>query len=93
VKGALWWAFLIVLFTVATISNQDTLAMLTLMLALTTVVSAMWGRNTLSRVTYRRRPGKANLRYGEETTLVLEITNAKLLRWPGCARWMSFPSG
>jgi uncharacterized protein (DUF58 family) len=79
VKGALWWAFLVVLFAVATISSQDTLAMLTLMLALTTVVSAMWGRNTLNRVTYRRQPGKANLRYGEETTLVLEITNAKLL--------------
>ncbi len=78
-KGAGWWAFLVVLFILATIADRDTLAMLVLMLALTTVVSARWGRNTLNRVSYRRIPGKSSLRYGEETSLAIEITNAKLL--------------
>ena len=77
--GGLWWAFLIVLFGVATVTNRDTLAMLALILALTTVVSSQWGRRTLNRVTYRRHPDKTHLRYGEETSLVIEITNAKLL--------------
>ena len=48
-KGAGWWAFLVVLFILATIADRDTLAMLVLMLALTTVVSARWGRNTEPR--------------------------------------------
>ncbi|MFO7698847.1 MAG: DUF58 domain-containing protein [Anaerolineae bacterium] len=78
-KGGLWWAFLIILFGVATVTDRDALAVLALMLALTTVVSSVWGRKTLNRVTYRRQPGKTLLRYGEETSLVIEITNAKLL--------------
>jgi len=79
VRGAAWWAFLVALFVIATVTGRDTLAMLALVLALTTVVSTLWGRNALNRVTYRRQPGKTHLQFGEETTLVIEITNAKLL--------------
>ncbi|MGI6368991.1 MAG: DUF58 domain-containing protein [Anaerolineae bacterium] len=78
-KGSLWWAFMIVLLLAASLAGRGALVMVALMLALTTLVSSTWGRHTLTNVSYRRQLGKANLRYGEETSLVIEIVNSKFL--------------
>jgi len=93
VRGGAWWLFLIVLFALATATGRHTLAMFVIILALATLVSERWGRDSLHRVRYRRYLGKSQLSYGEETSLVVEITNAKLLPLAWIRALDAFPLG
>ena len=92
-RGGAWWLFLIVLFALATATGRHTLAMFVIILALATLVSERWGRDSLHRVRYRRYLGKSQLSYGEETSLVVEITNAKLLPLAWIRALDAFPLG
>ena len=78
-KGPLWWTLLIVLFLAAVAARTGTLAVFVFVLALATAATELWGRFCLSNVGYRRRLGSGQIPYGEETSLVLEFTNAKPL--------------
>jgi len=93
VRGGAWWLFLSVLFALATATGRHTLAMFVIILALATLVSERWGRDSLHRVRYRRYLGKSQLSYGEETSLVVEITNAKLLPLAWIRALDAFPLG
>jgi len=58
---------------------------------LVVLVSTLWGRYSLVRVTYRRRLGSQRLFFGDETTLDVEITNGKLLPLPWLQAEDHFP--
>jgi uncharacterized protein (DUF58 family) len=79
VKGALWWLFLAILFTLAVVFRQGMLSIFVLMLTLASAISSMWARYSLAGVTYRRRLVDQQIAYGEETRLILEFVNAKPL--------------
>jgi uncharacterized protein (DUF58 family) len=78
-KGSRWWFFLASLFLIGVLARRGTLSVLVLVLALAAGLSALWARYSLSKVTYRRRLGNAQIAYGEETTMALEFVNAKPL--------------
>lgn len=81
-KGSYWWTLLLILLIIAVIARLDTLAVLVFCLLLATATSELWARHSLNRVTYRRHLGEPRVDLGQETTLTLEFTNAKLLPVP-----------
>ena len=78
-KSALWRTLLVALFVIAVGSRQGLLAAFVFILGLATATSELWGRFCLSNVSYRRRLGSRQISFGEETSLVLELVNAKPL--------------
>lgn len=90
-RSALWWLLLAVLFLAGLIAQRGVLVAFAAILALAGGASELWARYGLASVTYRRRlgsaerlgsagrPDSAQLAFGEETTLTLELTNAKPL--------------
>jgi uncharacterized protein (DUF58 family) len=78
-KGTGWWALLAALLLVAVITRRGLLSVFVIVLALATIASELWSRYCLSNLFYRRRLGSDHLAYGEETSLQLEIVNAKPL--------------
>jgi uncharacterized protein (DUF58 family) len=78
-KGGLWVTIIVVLFLLAVILHQGILALFALILALATGTSALWARFCLSNVSYQRHLAHHQIAFGEETSLVLEFTNAKPL--------------
>ena len=78
-----WWKFLLaLLLLLSVLLREPTLLLLVLLLILVALASTLWGRHSLARVTYRRRLGSERLFFGDETTLDVEITNAKVLPLP-----------
>lgn len=78
-KGAGWWALLAGLLLLAVIARRGLLSVFVIVLALATAASELWARYCLSNLSYRRRLGSDHLAYGEETSLQIEIVNAKPL--------------
>lgn len=80
-RGAWWW--LVALLVLASIIlRQNVLFLMALLLALIGGASLLWARYCLAGVTYQRRFGATHLFIGDETTLDIEITNAKPLPLP-----------
>jgi len=78
-KGSLWWVLLASLLCAGLVTHRGLLVIFILILILASGASALWAKYCLSNVTYRRRLGNSHLPFGEETTLELEIVNAKPL--------------
>jgi uncharacterized protein (DUF58 family) len=78
-KGGLWVTIIVALFILAVGLHQGILAVFALALGLATGASALWARFCLSNVSYSRHLAHHQIAYGEETSLVLEFTNAKPL--------------
>lgn len=77
------WKFLLsALFVLSVLLREPTLLLLDILLVLVVLASTLWGRYSLARVTYLRRLGSQHLFFGDETTLDVEITNAKPLPLP-----------
>lgn len=81
-----WWVVIGVIILLAVILRSSLLFTMGLILALLAAVSHYWARYCLVGVTYRRRFGATRLFYGEETDLLIEVTNAKPLplAWLRC---------
>ena len=86
-----WKVLLGLLFLLSVLLREPTLLLLDLLLILVVLASTLWGRYSLARVTYRRRLGSQRLFFGDETTLDVEITNAKPLPLPWLQAEDHFP--
>lgn len=78
-RGTGWWALLLLLFALAVIFQRGMTALIVLVLACATGLGAYWTQHSLDEVSYRRAFGETHLEHGQETTLTLQFTNAKLL--------------
>lgn len=88
-KGSGWWALLLILFALAVILQRGMTALLALVLASAAGLGVYWTLHSLDEVSYRRSLGQAQLEHGQETTLILQFTNAKLLP----LAWLSVNDG
>jgi uncharacterized protein (DUF58 family) len=91
--GPYWWFFLIALGVVSLIMRYNVLFLFVLLLALASAAVVLWSRYCLHSVTYRRRLKDERIFQGEETELIIEVTNAKPLplAWLGLSD--RFPQG
>jgi uncharacterized protein (DUF58 family) len=80
-RGAWWW-LIAALLLVSVALQLSLLFLMTMLLALVGGASQLWSRYCLSEVSYVRRFGATRLFFGDETTLDVEITNAKPLPLP-----------
>lgn len=80
--GEPWWLLLVFLFALSIVLRHQVLAFLTVLLALGSAASALSYRYCLHGVVYRRRLGDRRIFSGQETTLTIEVTNAKPLPLP-----------
>ncbi len=78
-KGAGWWALLLILFALAMAFERGLTALLVLVLACAAGLGLYWSRHSLDEVSYRRILGEKQIGYGQETSLALQFTNRKLL--------------
>jgi uncharacterized protein (DUF58 family) len=77
-----WWWLVGLLIVVSVILRQNLLFLMALLLALIGGASLLWARYCLAKVSYQRHFGATHLFYGDETTMDIEITNAKPLPLP-----------
>lgn len=77
--GAAWWVLVAAFLAAGVWLQQGPLFLFGLLLALGTLASALWARQCLTGVGYRRSLSAARVSFGEETELTVEIVNAKLL--------------
>lgn len=84
--GRTGWTAAVVILLLALITRDGLIFTMALILGLLGLVVWLWSRYSLSEVTYRRRFGVARLFFGEQTDLLLEVTNAKPLplAWLRC---------
>ncbi len=68
-----------VAFVMALWLREPLLALLALLLALLAGLTWLWDRYALTEVTYARRLGASRMFVGEETSLTIEVVNAKPL--------------
>ncbi len=91
-KGVWWW--LIGLLTLlSVVMRHNLLFMMSLLLALVGGASWLWAHYCLAEVSYQRRFGATRLFFGDETTLDIEITNAKPLPLPWLRAQDDCPEG
>lgn len=88
-----WWYAIALLGLLGVLLRLDLLLWLCFFLALLGGGAWLWQRTCLNAVTYRRRPGTTRLFLGEETTLDIEITNAKPLPLAWLRADDEFPDG
>jgi uncharacterized protein (DUF58 family) len=74
-----WWILLGILFVLSLALRYDMLFLFTVLLVMASAASVLWYRYCLHGVTYRRRLRDERVFHGEETDLVIEVTNAKPL--------------
>jgi uncharacterized protein (DUF58 family) len=74
-----WNLLLIILFILSLALRHELLFFFVILLALASLASRLWMRYCLEAVTYKRALGNTRLNFGEETDLIIEVTNAKLL--------------
>ena len=74
----LYW-LLAIACVLALWQRDPLLALLALLLGLLAGLTTLWDRYALAGVTYERRLGVSRLFVGEETDLIIEVTNAKPL--------------
>ena len=84
--GRTGWTAAILILLVALITRNSLIFTMALIMGLLGTVVWLWSRYSLSEVTYRRRFGVDRLFFGEQTELLLEVTNAKPLplAWLRC---------
>ena len=88
---SVWWWLIGLLALLSLVMRYNLLFLMSLLLALVGGASALWARYCLSEVTYVRSFGSTHLFYGDETTLDIEITNAKPLPLPWLRAEDEFP--
>ena len=88
---ALNW-LLVLALALALWLRDPLIGLLALLLALLAGVTALWERYALAGVTYERRVGARQLFVGDETELVVAITNAKPLSLPWLRADDEFPA-
>lgn len=74
-----WYLLLGILAILSLVLRYKLLLFFAALMALASLASRLWMRYCLVGVTYRRELGSTRLRFGEETDLTIEVTNAKLL--------------
>ena len=77
--GRVGWTAAILVLLLALIKRDNLIFTMALIMGLLGAVVWLWSRYSLSEVTYRRRFGVDRLFFGEQTELLLEVTNAKPL--------------
>ena len=78
-KSPGWWVLLISLFVLAIIFQRGMTALLVLILGCAAALGTYWTQHSLDEVSYQRTLGEAQIEHGQETTLSLQFTNAKML--------------
>lgn len=74
-----WWIVIGIVTLTSVLMRNNLLFLLALFMLLMGSVSLLWTRFCLEAIRYRRRFGSLHLFHGEETTLSVEIVNAKPL--------------
>lgn len=74
-----WWPIPVLLLLLALALRLEAAAVLACTALAAGGLSAWWGCHALDSVAYRRTLGASRLSPGEETTLTVEVTNAKAL--------------
>ena len=84
--GRTGWTAAVLILLVALITRNSLIFTMALIMGLLGTVVWLWSRYSLSEVTYLRRFGVDRLFFGEQTELLLEVTNAKPLplAWLRC---------
>lgn len=84
--GRAGWTAAIFILAIAFITRNSLIFTLALILSLLGLIVWLWSRYSLSEVTYKRKFGVDRLFFGEQTQLLLEVTNAKPLplAWLRC---------
>ena len=84
--GRTGWTAAVLILLVALFTRNSLIFTMALIMGLLGTVVWLWSRYSLSEVTYRRRFGVDRLFFGEQTELLLEVTNAKPLplAWLRC---------
>ena len=77
--GRVGWMAAVIILLVALFKRDNLIFTMALILGLLGTVVWLWSRYSLSEVTYRRRFSVERLFFGEQTELLLEVTNAKPL--------------
>jgi uncharacterized protein (DUF58 family) len=77
--GRVGWTAAVIILLVALFKRDNLIFTMALILGLLGTVVWLWSRYSLSEVTYRRRFSVERLFFGEQTELLLEVTNAKPL--------------
>ena len=77
--GHVGWTAAVIILLVALFKRDNLIFTMALILGLLGTVVWLWSRYSLSEVTYRRRFSVERLFFGEQTELLLEVTNAKPL--------------
>ena len=77
--GRVGWTAAVIILLVALFKRDNLIFTMALILGLLGTVIWLWSRYSLSEVTYRRRFSVERLFFGEQTELLLEVTNAKPL--------------
>ena len=77
--GRVGWTAAVIILLVALFKRDNLIFTMALILGLLGMVVWLWSRYSLSEVTYRRRFSVERLFFGEQTELLLEVTNAKPL--------------
>lgn len=75
----IWNALLIFLFVVSILAGLELLFFFAVLMGLASLASRLWMRYCLAGVTYDRELGSTHLAYGDETTLSIQVANAKPL--------------
>jgi len=88
-----WWTLLLILFILSLVLRYNMLFLFTVLLALASGASLLWYRYCLHGVTYGRKLRDERIFPGEETDLVIEVTNAKPLPLAWLLIRDSFPKG
>lgn len=84
--GRTGWAAAVFILLLALFTRNSLIFTMALILSLLGLVVWLWSRFCLSEVTYRRNFGVERLFFGEQTELLVEVTNAKPLplAWLRC---------
>ena len=84
--GRTGWTAAVLILLVALITRNSLIFTMALIMGLLGTVVWLWSRYSLSEVTYLRKFGVDRLFFGEQTELLLEVTNAKPLplAWLRC---------
>ncbi len=84
--GRTGWTAAVCILLLALFTRNSLIFTMALILSLLGLVVWLWSRYSLSEVTYQRKFGMERLFFGEQTELLLEVTNAKPLplAWLRC---------
>lgn len=84
--GRIGWTAAVLILLLALFTRNSQIFIMSLILLLLGGVVWLWSRYCLSEVTYKRKFGVNRLFFGEQTELLLEVTNAKPLplAWLRC---------